>query len=250
LINRTSCCVIVPARNEERNLGRFLDLLPEYIDEVVVVVGNSRDNTLHVAVNHVRPSIVLTQSSKGKGAALSLGFQNSTADLVAIIDSDGSMDSDELRGLFLELLSGVDVVKGSRYTTGGGSIDLTWFRSIGNRFLTFVANWLFKQKWTDLAYGLAAFRRSALDRLELYHYDEKVAREGLVNRGMSYGQGFEIETLMFCRSARRGLTVKEIPSQEHERWNGDSNLLAIPDGVRAGIALILERLRSKRNNFE
>ena len=68
----------------------------------------------------------------------------------------------------------------------------------------------------------------------------------LSRRGLSYGQGFEIETLICCRAMRRGLSVTEIPSWEGSRWEGDSNLLAIPDGIRAFTSLILERLRSKR----
>jgi hypothetical protein len=58
---------------------------------------------------------------------------------------------------------------------------------------------------------------------------------------MAYGQGFEIETLIFCRAVRRGLQVKEIPSWERERWEGDSNLKSIPDGIRALTALLVER---------
>jgi hypothetical protein len=37
-------------------------------------------------------------------------------------------------------------------------------------------------------------------------------------RNMAYGQGFEIETLIFCRAVRRGLDVIEIPSWENQRW--------------------------------
>jgi hypothetical protein len=67
---------------------------------------------------------------------------------------------------------------------------------------------------------------------------------------MAYGQGFEIETLIFCRAVRRGLVVKEIPSWENNRWEGDSNLKSIPDGLRALTALLLERITNKYQPYD
>lgn len=237
--------VIIPARNESQNLPRILDSLPELVDEVIVIVGNSTDDTVTVAQNHPRVDKTLIQRSKGKGAALSLGLRAASREYVVMIDADGSMNVDEISNFVQALESGADVVRGSRYMTGGGSEDLTAFRSFGNKSLTGLANILFKVDWTDLAYGYAAFRKSALEQMDVFYYDSKVGGIPL-SRGMSYGQGFEIESLIFCRSARRGLRVIEIPSTEAARWNGSSNLKAIPDGFRALSAILVERARSRR----
>ena len=237
--------VIIPARNEGKNLPRILDSLPDGIDEVIVIDGNSSDDTVAVAEAHPRVSRVVVQRAKGKGAALSLGLRVATHEYVVMIDADGSMEVDEIPAFVAALDAGADVVRGSRYLPLGGSEDLTPFRSFGNKFLTGLANAFFDVKWTDLAYGYAAFRRSALEQMDVFYYDSKVS--GLpFSRGMSYGQGFEIESLIFCRSARRGLTVVEIPSVEASRWHGSSNLKAIPDGFRALSAILVERARSRR----
>lgn len=248
-VGRPGVSVIIPARNEGLNLPRILDSLPESIDEVIVIDGNSTDETVAVAEAHDRTSSVFVQRSKGKGAALSLGLRVATHEYVVMIDADGSMDVDEISSFVAALDAGADVVRGSRYLPSGGSEDLTAFRSFGNKLLTGLANTLFEVKWTDLAYGYAAFRRSALEQMDVFYYDSKVG--GLpFSRGMSYGQGFEIESLIFCRSARRGLTVVEIPSIEASRWNGASNLKAIPDGFRALSAILIERARSRRIRLE
>lgn len=243
--NGSTCSLIIPTMNESQNLRDLLPQIPSFIDEVIVVDGNSRDDTVAVAASHSRVNKVLVQRRKGKGAALSRGFLNSTGDFVFIIDADGSMDPSELEGFAEALHGGAHLVKGSRYLRSGGSSDLTKFRSFGNLGLTNLANFLYQASWTDLAYGYAGFTRSSLASMEIAYLDTKVAGP-LSHRRMSYGQGFEIETLMCCRAMRRGLKVREVPSWEHERVHGASNLRAISDGFRALSALVFERMRSRR----
>ena len=43
---------VVPARNEERNIGWVLRGMPATVDEVVLVDGFSRDRTIECAVRH------------------------------------------------------------------------------------------------------------------------------------------------------------------------------------------------------
>jgi glycosyltransferase involved in cell wall biosynthesis len=231
--------LIVPVKNEAPTIEWILDKIPTYVSEVIVVDGNSNDETVSIAKRHARVSHVIVQISKGKGAALSAGFAIATGELVAIIDADGSMQPAEL-SKYLEKFPEYDVVKGSRYLPGGGSTDLTFIRSFGNRLLTRLANVLFEQSWTDMAYGYAVFKRSVLDDLALTNYDKL----GSILGHKSYGQGFEIETLMFTRAARRKMKIVEVPSFEDDRIAGSSNLRAIRDGFRVLIALFVERSRT------
>lgn len=230
---------MIPAKNELASLPTVLADLPEFIDEVIVVDGHSTDGTYEFAENHSQVDLVVRQRSKGKGSALSAGFASATKDLVVIIDADGSMDLSELE-LFLNEFPKCGIAKGSRYLSGGGSSDLTKFRSFGNKVLTGVANRFFRQQWTDMAYGYAVFNRKLLEGLALTNYDAL----GSMFSHKAYGQGFEIETLMFCRAAKRGVKLVEVPSFERDRIAGASNLRAIRDGVRVLIALLVERSRS------
>jgi glycosyltransferase involved in cell wall biosynthesis len=230
--------LIIPVKNEAPTIELILDQIPTYIFEIIVVDGNSNDETVELSRRHRRVSHVIVQRSKGKGAALSAGFAKATGELVAIIDADGSMQPAELSN-YLEKFPDYDVVKGSRYLHGGGSTDITFMRSLGNRLLTRLANVLFEQSWTDMAYGYAVFKRSVLEDLALTNYDKL----GSILGHKSYGQGFEIETLMFTRAARRKMKIVEVPSFERERIAGSSNLRAIRDGLRVLIALIVERSR-------
>lgn len=241
--NNYSVSLIIPAMNESATLTSIIDSVPEYVDEIIVIDGRSKDNTFEIASNHPRVNKVLRQRSRGKGAALSLGFAVATCDLVAIIDADGSMDPAELKD-FLNMFPQAEIVKGSRSKKlGGTSADLTVFRDLGNRVLTKLCNFWFKENWTDLAYGYAVVDRKALGKLGLSSYDEM----GSVFGHKSYGQGFEIEALIFCRSSKWGFRVLEVASAEHRRISGSSNLRAIRDGFRVLSAIIIEKNRSKPN---
>jgi hypothetical protein len=57
--------------------------------------------------------------------------------------------------------------------------------------------------------------------------------------------GFEVETVINVRIARAGLRIAEVPSTEHERIHGESNLNAVRDGLRVLRAIIAERLRRR-----
>ena len=241
--NNYSVSLIIPAMNESATLTSIIDSVPTYVDEIIVIDGRSKDDTFEIASNHPRVNKVLRQRSRGKGAALSLGFAVATCDLVAIIDADGSMDPAELKG-FLNMFPQAEIVKGSRSKKlGGTSADLTIFRDLGNRVLTKLCNIWFKENWTDLAYGYAVVDRNALGKLGLSSYDEM----GSVFGHKSYGQGFEIEALIFCRSSKWGFRVLEVASAEHRRISGSSNLRAIRDGFRVLSAIIIEKNRSKPN---
>ena len=239
--NNYSVSLIIPAMNESATLTSIIDSVPTYVDEIIVIDGRSKDNTFEIASNHPRVNKVIRQRSRGKGAALSLGFAMATCDLVAIIDADGSMDPAELKD-FLNMFPQAEIVKGSRSKKmGGTSADLTIFRDLGNRVLTKLCNFWFKENWTDLAYGYAVVDRKALGKLGLSSYDEM----GSVFGHKSYGQGFEIEALIFCRSSKWGFRVLEVASAEHRRISGSSNLRAIRDGFRVLSAIIIEKNRSK-----
>ena len=55
-----------------------------------------------------------------------------------------------------------------------------------------------------------------------------------------WGDGFEIETLINLRAAAAGLTITEVPSYEHARIHGTSNLNTFRDGRRVLRTILTE----------
>jgi glycosyltransferase involved in cell wall biosynthesis len=206
--------VVIPAKNEERNIAWVLRRMPMSVDEVILVDGNSTDRTIEVARSVLPDIIVLEEPARGKGAAMRAGFAISRGAYVVVMDADGSMDPLDVEAFVGALDDGADLVKGSRYMDGGGSTDLTFLRSFGNRVLLTAANLLYRKHFTELCYGFMALRRSRIDALGLA------------------ATGFEIEAEIVCRSIRQGLAICEIPSREAPRISGESKLHAFRDGYR------------------
>ncbi|NAZ88525.1 glycosyltransferase family 2 protein, partial [Kineococcus indalonis] len=227
--------VVVPTYNEAKNLPHVFALLPE-VHEVIVVDGRSVDGTVEAA-RRLRPDVrVVLQNRRGKGNALACGFAAVTGDVVVMLDADGSADPREIPRFVEALTSGAHFAKGSRFLSGGGSDDITLLRRAGNGVLNRLANTLFRTRYTDLCYGYNAFWASCLPVLEL-----DAAGEAVDER--RWGDGFEIETLINTRIAKARLSIREVPSFEHPRLHGESNLNTFRDGVRVLRALVVERLR-------
>lgn len=229
--------IVVPARNEARNLEVVLPLLPA-VHQVVLVDGHSVDDTIATA-RRVMPGIhVVQQTRKGKGNALACGFAAATGDIIVMFDADGSADPNEIPAFVRALVEGADVAKGSRFTNGGGSEDITRFRSLGNLFLNTVTNVLLGSRYTDLCYGYNAFWRRLVPGLHLPDHAVEAA-------DMTWGDGFEIETVLNCRFFLGGARIVEVGSVEKSRIFGESNLNAIRDGFRVLRTILSERTHAR-----
>ena len=234
--------VVIPALNEERNLPHVFARLPGGIDEVIVVDGGSVDRTVEVA-RELRPdAVIVHQTRTGKGNALACGFAACTGDIIVMIDADGSTDPAEIPLFVAELMAGADFVKGSRFTTGGHSHDITPLRKLGNDGLNLVVNVLFGTRFTDLCYGYNAFWRRVVPALQL----PATTLPRPVDGGKLWGDGFEIETMINIRAAVDGMRVGEVASTEHARIHGETNLNTFRDGFRVLRTIFSEYGRMRR----
>ena len=236
-----SVSVIVPALNEARNIPHVFERIPSDIHEVILVDGFSVDETVAVAREH-RPDVrVLRQNRMGKGNAVACGVAAATGDIVALIDADGSADPAEIPRFVEVLLTGVDFAKGSRFLDGGGSSDITRLRAFGNSLLTGFFNMRYGRDYTDLCYGFNVFWRRHAPVIGL----DATSPPPTAGDGRLWGDGFEIETLIHVRVANAGLVVAEVPSFEHPRIHGASNLSAFRDGRRVLRTILIERQRTR-----
>jgi hypothetical protein len=234
--------VVIPARNEARNLPHVLEALPAGLHEVILVDGHSVDDTIDVT-RRLRPDVkIVQQTRRGKGNALACGFAEVTGDLIVMLDADESADPSEIPAFVAALAAGAEFAKGTRFSCGGGSHDITRLRGLGNAALNRQVNLLFGTRHTDLCCGYNAFRVSLLPALDLPSID---APGGVVG-GMLWGDGFEIETLINIRASHVGARITEVGSVEKRRIHGVSNLNAVSDGIRVLRTILAERRRAHR----
>lgn len=127
--------VILPCLNERDALPWVLTRMPNGMRPLVVDNG-STDGSLDVAERW--GAQVISTPVRGYGAACAAGLRHSTADLVVMVDCDGSIDPAELPGLVRPVLIGkLDLVVGRRMAVERGAYPL--HLRIANRSL---AAWL------------------------------------------------------------------------------------------------------------
>ena len=80
---------IIPAYNEEKNIGHVLSVLTDValIKKVIVVSDGSTDDTVNVARSY-GVEIIELMENRGKGGALKAGLDNFQADVVLFLDAD------------------------------------------------------------------------------------------------------------------------------------------------------------------
>nr|WP_231116038.1 glycosyltransferase family 2 protein [Motilibacter rhizosphaerae] len=231
-----SVSVVVPAMNEAKNLPWLAAHMPAGVAEIILVDGRSVDDTVEVA-RALWPDVrVVTQTRRGKGNALACGFHAATGDITVMIDADGSMDPGEIPFFVDALVAGADYAKGSRFSAGGGSSDITRVRSWGNWALNALTNTVHGTRYRDLCYGYNAFWTRILPVLDM-----DAGQIGDDSDERKWGDGFEVETLINIRVHTAGLTIAEVASFESERLHGQSNLNAVSDGLRVLRTIAIEK---------
>jgi len=201
---------IVPAFNEERNVGRVLDEL-RAIDpglDVVVVSDGSTDRTAEVA--SARGAYVIRLPfNLGIGGAVQTGFRYAWEEgyeLAVRLDGDGQHDPGELRLLVAPVVAGdADLAVGSRFVEGRGYRSSP-ARRVGIRILARVVSLIARQRLTDTTSGFQACNRRAISvyAADLPHDYPEV--EGMV------------------MAIRHRIRLVEVPVTMREREHGRSSI--------------------------
>ncbi len=235
-----SIAIVIPTFNEAENLPvlteRIFKLdMPE--PKIIVVDDGSPDGTGDVANGlkeryNGRIEVIQRGSKQGLGTAYVEGFSRALEDgfdYVMQMDADLSHQPEYLPK-FLKKLDDVDVVVGSRYTEGGGT-DESWSlpRKMLSAFGNFGIRTITGLKVRDATSGFKAFRREALDSLDLQSFE-------------CQGFGFQAEVAHACQI--RNYRVFEHPIIFDSRAAGHSKMsMAIV--VEALWRLLLLRWRSR-----
>ena len=204
---------IVPAFNEEQNIGRVVDELRAFDPalDVVVVADGSVDRTAAVAAEH-GAHVVALPFNLGIGGAVQTGFRYAWErryDLAVRVDGDGQHDPAQLARVLEPVLAGeADIVVGSRFA-GGKGYRSSATRRIGIRLLAWIVSQIARQRVTDTTSGFQALNRRAIGLFAADYPHDYPEVEGMV------------------MTIKHRLRLREVPVAMREREHGRSSITAL-----------------------
>ena len=210
--------VCLPTYDERENLepivGAILSATPEV--DVLVVDDNSPDGTGRLAddisAREPRVHVLHRAGKEGLGRAYLAAFAWALARpyrLVLEMDADFSHEPRYLPEMLARIGGGADLVLGSRYVAGGGTVNWGLGRKIVSRGGSLYARTVLGLPVRDLTGGFKCFRREVLEGIDL----------GSVECS---GYAFQIE--LTYRAVRAGFRVEELPIVFADRRVGRSKM--------------------------
>jgi len=160
----TNCSIVIPAYNEEENIGALLEELVEsaLVEEIIVVNDCSTDSTKEIVRRFPQVTLINNYRNMGNGASVRKGILKSTKEYVLLMDADGQHPPAALPRLIdYAVENDCDLVVASRKNNS----NVSGFRTFGNRMLEAVASYLSGTKIDDLTCGFRIFKRSAVMKI-------------------------------------------------------------------------------------
>jgi len=173
--------IVIPTRNEEKNIGKLLQEIAIYISspyETLVVDDSDTGATITAALaNNV--SRIIRGQHKGLGRAILDGIEASQGDTVLVMDADLSHPVSVIPSLVDAITrNGYDMAIGSRYVKGGCSVGWELHRRIVSRVACLLALPITLIK--DTTSGFFAFRKSLIEGVHLEPSSWKIMLEILL----------------------------------------------------------------------
>ncbi len=210
--------VVIPTYNEKDNLAAIVEavLAADNRVDVLVVDDNSPDGTGlladELAKNDGRVQVLHREAKQGLGRAYLAAFAWALARpyrFVIEMDADWSHHPRYLSGILDAAQGDADLVLGSRYVSGGGTVNWGPLRKIISQGGSLYARTILGLGVRDLTGGFKCFRREVLEGIDL-----PTVR--------STGYAFQIE--LTYRAVSKGFRVREVPIVFEDRRVGQSKM--------------------------
>ncbi len=209
--------VVIPTYNERENVGALIErvfhLTPE--THILVVDDNSPDQTAEVVqglqkrFSHLH--LLVRPGKSGLGRAYVAGFQwglERKYERLVEMDADFSHRPEDLVGI-LKAAESSDVVVGSRWVPGGGTVNWGLGRKIISKGGSLYSRWILGYPLTDWTGGFNAWKAEVLQALPIQEV-------------LSEGYSFQIE--LKYKALSKGFRVIEHPILFEDRRVGQSKM--------------------------
>jgi glycosyltransferase involved in cell wall biosynthesis/ubiquinone/menaquinone biosynthesis C-methylase UbiE len=223
--------VVVPVYNERwlvaESLRRLLAVASPLLErlDVIVVDDGSTDGTREIlrdlAAREPRIEYIEHDRNRGKGAAVRTGIARARGAVTLIHDADLEYDPRDIPALLRPFVeAGADAVYGSRFLGGEYRRVLYFAHTLGNRLITFGADFFTDLNLTDVETCYKAVRTRLLQSIPIRSND------------------FRLEIELTFKLAKRGARIFEVPISYAGRTYQEGKKIGVTDGVLAFLAML------------
>ena len=225
--------IIIPAKNEEKNLKPLLNQIPKLEEdhEIILAIGDSEDKTYEVAkeIKEARcwpfEVKVIKQTGKGKANAVWEAVEVASKEVIIILDADISVNPETIVQFNSVIDTGkASFVNGTRLIYGMESGAMRIVNNLGNRIFQYIVSIIIGQKITDSLCGTKVFFRKDFNKIKLW--------KELVQMKDPFGDFDMIFTAGYF-----GLKILEIPVRYQARVYGVTQIKRFRDGYKLIIYL-------------
>ena len=217
--------LFVPTINEIIGMREIMPKINrDWVDEILVVDGNSTDGTFEYAQKMGYQ--VIQQKRKSLTGAYLDAVEAAAGDVLIAFSPDGNSVPEVIPQLVSKMKEGYDMVIASRYLPGAKSEDDDPITAFGNWMFTKMINVAFGAHYTDALIMYRAFKK---ELVALCSFDLSTLMGG-------------IEPQMSILCAKRKMKVTEIPGDEPKRIGGIRKMNPLRNGIGISMLIVKERL--------
>lgn len=182
-----SIAIVVPCYNEQTQITKVIDTLPEFVDSIIVIDDKSKDKTSEVvseiSKTNKKVTLITHRVNSGVGGAIATGYTyaaNNDFDIAVVMAGDGQMAPEDLPSVIDPVAEEIaDYVKGNRLFSGEAYRKIPKVRYFGNSVLSLLTK-IASGYWhiADSQTGYTAINKQALKAIE---WDKMYKRYGQPN---------------------------------------------------------------------
>jgi glycosyltransferase involved in cell wall biosynthesis len=204
--------IIVPAHNEEENIGQVIEQIEDRIKfpfELIVVNDHSADKTSEIVVGLTKKfnNIILIENklTPGFANAVKTGLVSAKTEVVVPVMGDLCDDLGTIPLMFEKVKEGFGVVCGSRYIKGGERIGGSKVKGFFSFFVGLTMFMFTGIPTRDVANAFKMYRKEVIDSINIE------------------STGFEISMELALKAYFKGFKITEVPTVWREREKGKSS---------------------------
>lgn len=210
---------IIPAYNEEKNIGIVIEKCKKYVDKIIVIDDGSTDNTAGIA-KKAGVTTIINKENVGKTDSLKKGFNKGLgegAEIFILLDADGQHDPQEIPLFLNKIKEGHDLVIGARKF----QLELMPFiRILANTISSYLVSLISGVRIEDSQSGYRAVKRGIIERIPIT------------------STRYQSDTEMIVKATKCGFKIGFVPISTIYHPEAKSRVNQIMDPVRFIILLV------------